>query len=232
MTPQQTDRELCQSFDRELVHSNGKQHTPRSFLCTDCSAIIVALLGVGVALAAGNIDATNKWAWGANVGWVNFDPDHGGVTVYDDHLEGDAWGENIGWIRLGTCSRRQPLHPRQHQPPPTTASTTTVRAISPATPGAANTGWINFARQRRRDDRARHGRLRPGYAWGENVGLDQLPGSSPVYKVRRESRTPRHSGAPPGIWAPARSSRAATLLPMGRCSSQVVVGAQRQCGTV
>ena len=31
-------------------------------------------------------------------------PDNGGVTVFDDHLEGYAWGENTGWIRLGTCT--------------------------------------------------------------------------------------------------------------------------------
>jgi hypothetical protein len=50
--------------------------------------------------AAGNINTTDKWAWGTNVGWVNFSPTDGGVTVYDDHLEGYAWAENIGWIHL------------------------------------------------------------------------------------------------------------------------------------
>jgi hypothetical protein len=62
--------------------------------------IILSLVAVGVALAAGNIDLTNKWAWGANTGWVNFAPDHGGVSVYSDHLEGDAWGESVGWIKV------------------------------------------------------------------------------------------------------------------------------------
>ncbi|MEI8240919.1 MAG: hypothetical protein WCI22_16010, partial [Actinomycetota bacterium] len=59
-------------------------------------------LAVSVALAAGNIDVTNKWAWGTNIGWINLAPDNGGVTVYSDHLEGYAWGENVGWLRLGT----------------------------------------------------------------------------------------------------------------------------------
>ena len=26
--------------------------------------------------------------------------EHGGVTVYGDHLEGYAWGENVGWIHF------------------------------------------------------------------------------------------------------------------------------------
>jgi len=57
--------------------------------------------GSGQAQAAGgNINAVDKWAWGTNVGWINFAPTHGGVTVYDDHLEGYAWGENIGWIHF------------------------------------------------------------------------------------------------------------------------------------
>jgi hypothetical protein len=68
----------------------------------------IVLCLVGVAYAAGNIDSTYKWAWGTNVGWINFAPTHGGVTVYDDHLEGYAWGENIGWIRMGTHTDGSP----------------------------------------------------------------------------------------------------------------------------
>ena len=65
-------------------------------------AVMVLRLVAVAQAAGGNIDAVDKWAWGTNVGWINFAPTHGGVTVYDDHLEGYAWGENIGWIRLGT----------------------------------------------------------------------------------------------------------------------------------
>jgi hypothetical protein len=61
----------------------------------------LALCLVGVARAAtDNIDLNNKWAWGTNVGWINFDPAYGGVRVYDDHLEGYAWGTNVGWINF------------------------------------------------------------------------------------------------------------------------------------
>ena len=97
--------------------------------------LILTLLAVGVALAAGNIDATNKWAWGANVGWVNFAPDNGGVTVYGDHLEGYAWAENVGWIKLGVCTGGSSCT-HLNTTNTTTASTTTAQATSPATPGA------------------------------------------------------------------------------------------------
>ena len=67
--------------------------------------LVLSLLVVGVAWAAGNISATDKWAWSTNAGWGNFNPDNGGVTVYPDHLEGYAWGENIGWIRFNGTAR-------------------------------------------------------------------------------------------------------------------------------
>jgi len=50
------------------------------------------------------ISSTNKYAWSEAVGWSNFKPTNGGVTVYDDHLEGKAWSDGIGWIKLGSYS--------------------------------------------------------------------------------------------------------------------------------
>jgi hypothetical protein len=41
------------------------------------------------------------YAWGENVGWINFDPTGGGVTIdADGTFDGWAWGENIGWIHF------------------------------------------------------------------------------------------------------------------------------------
>jgi hypothetical protein len=53
---------------------------------------------------AENIDPDNdssQWAWGENVGWLNFEPSEGpGVTVGDYVVTGYVWAENIGWINL------------------------------------------------------------------------------------------------------------------------------------
>src|SRR4030042_756352 len=53
---------------------------------------------------AENIDPDNdgsQYAWGENVGWINFEPSQGpGVTVSDTAISGYAWGENIGWINF------------------------------------------------------------------------------------------------------------------------------------
>ncbi|MCK5476188.1 MAG: fibronectin type III domain-containing protein [Candidatus Pacebacteria bacterium] len=39
------------------------------------------------------------YAWGENIGWINFAPTGGGVSVNSSgDLYGYAWGENIGWL--------------------------------------------------------------------------------------------------------------------------------------
>ena len=161
---------------------NDKQLTHRWF-SAPLLGLLLALLAVGVALAAvGNIDATNKWAWGTNVGWVNFAPDNGGVTVYSDHLEGYAWGENIGWIRLGA-------HSGGGSHTYTNADQTTYGVNNDGTGNLSgyawgtSVGWINFAPV--------NGGVTidpvtgdfDGYAWGENVGWIHFQNDSPAYKV-------------------------------------------------
>jgi hypothetical protein len=139
-------------------------------------------VGVGVVLAAGNIDATNKWTWGTNIGWVNFNPTHGGVTIYDDHLEGYVWAENIGWVRLGTYIGGG-THTYAN-------SSNTDYGVNNDGSGnlsgyawGTNVGWINF--------NPTHGQVTidpvsgefDGYAWGENVGWIHFKNASPAYNV-------------------------------------------------
>ena len=105
------------------------------------AGIVLGLFGVAQA-ATGNIDATDKWAWGTNVGWINFRPEHGGVTVYSDHLEGYAWGENIGWIGLGSHTGGGP-----HTYANTTKDNYGVNRDGDNLSGyawAENVGWIHF----------------------------------------------------------------------------------------
>ena len=147
---------------------NNKPYTQRLFLALLVVSLL-ALLAVGVALANGGIDSTNKYAWGTNTGWINFAPTNGGVAVYSDHLEGYAWGENIGWLRLGTCIAVSPC--------PYTNTTNLNYGVNNDGVGnlsgyawGTNVGWINFE--------PTNGGVWAdpvtgdfnGYAWGENVG--------------------------------------------------------------
>ena len=115
------------------------------------------------------IDPNNKYAWGTNIGWVNFNPTQGGVMVYADHLEGYAWAENIGWIRLGSHTGGGSY---------TYANTATNnygvnRDSSGNLSGYAwstTTGWINFNPTHSQATIDPATGAFDGYAWGKNTG--------------------------------------------------------------
>ncbi len=117
----------------------------------------------------GNIDPTYKWAWGTNIGWINFRPTDGGVTVYEDHLEGHAWGENVGWIRMGIHNGGGSYTYGNATKDDYGVNRDPSGNLSGYAWGT-NVGWIHF--------NPTHGGVRidpisgsfDGYAWGENVG--------------------------------------------------------------
>jgi hypothetical protein len=49
---------------------------------------------------AANITSVTAFAWGDTLGWVNFSPTNGNVTVTDTAVMGYAWSANYGWINL------------------------------------------------------------------------------------------------------------------------------------
>ena len=49
---------------------------------------------------ASNVTSTTTYAWGDILGWVNFSPTNGNVTVTDTTVTGYAWSANYGWINL------------------------------------------------------------------------------------------------------------------------------------
>jgi hypothetical protein len=142
----------------------------------------VSLLAVCLVLCSGNLFAENidpnedgsQYAYGENVGWLNFEPNlvdpNVGAQVASDKLTGYIWAENIGWISL-SCEN--------------TSSCGTVN-YGVSNDGAGNLsglawgeniGWISFSC----DNTTSCGTVNygvtidedgafDGYAWGENVG--------------------------------------------------------------
>jgi hypothetical protein len=147
------------------------------------------------------------------VGWINFAPTHGGVKVYDDHLEGYAWGENTGWIRLGSDGGGgSPYYAN------TTKDDYGVNRDSDGSLSGyawgTNVGWINFS--------PAHGAVTidlwtgrfDGYAWGENTGWIHFKNEDPAYNVVTSFRplpiggvilSPRRTGVQARGVAPARA---------------------------
>jgi hypothetical protein len=171
---------ICPTYERGGIDTVRKVITYIGYPAL-IAGIVLGLVGVALA-ATGNIDPDHKYAWGTNVGWINFAPTHGGVTVYADHLEGYAWEENVGWIRLGSHDGGG-----SHTYANTTKDDYGVNRDEHGNLSGyawgANVGWINF--------NPTHGGVTidpasgsfDGYAWGENVGWIHFEGAAPEYNV-------------------------------------------------
>ncbi len=130
---------------------------------------------------AGNIDPDaeeHKYAWGENIGWINFEPSSGpGVSVTDTEVTGYAWAENAGWIKMDPDFGG------------------VVNDGSGNLSGDAwgeNTGWISLSCQDSGTcDDVEYGVVVDpcngtfsGCAWGENIGWISFDASGPIsYKV-------------------------------------------------
>lgn len=127
--------------------------------------------------AAGNVDpsATGEhFAYGENIGWVNFQPSYGpGVTVTDTTVEGMAWGENIGWVNFN----------------PTTGGGVVNDGLGNLSgyAWAENVGWISFSCVNTNScATGTYGvTINPntgefsGHAWGENIGWISFRSTGP-----------------------------------------------------
>ncbi len=138
---------------------------------------LITVLSLAVPCHAdGSIHEEHKWAWATNASWINFNPTHGGVQLFDDHLEGYAWAGSIGWIRLGTHTGGG-----SHRYENTSATNYGVNRAGGALYGygwATNAGWVNF--------NPTHGGVSidpatgefSGYAWGEMIGWIKFSGTA------------------------------------------------------
>ena len=126
---------------------------------------------------AENIDPDNdgsQYAYGENVGWLNFEPNLAdpdvGASVSQTEVSGYIWAENIGWINLY---------------PATYGGVNNDGAgnLSGYAWGE-NVGWINFDPTYGGVTIDSDGDF-DGWAWGENIGWIHFQSASPVaYKVK------------------------------------------------
>jgi len=130
------------------------------------------------ARAQSTIDATNKYAWSANTGWINFRPSAvDGVITGDRFLSGYAWAANTGWIHMGDGT---PVNGHTYA----NASGTDYGVNHDGAGNlsgyaySANTGWVNFGWAGPNDpNRPRFDLITgnfSGYAWSANTGWVNL----------------------------------------------------------
>jgi hypothetical protein len=114
-------------------------------------------------LRAENIDPygdESQYAYGENVGWLNFQPSTGdGVHVSSTELSGYVWAENIGWVNLSPASYGGVVNDGAGN-------------LSGYAWGE-NVGWINFDPSNGGVSIDADGYF-DGWAWGENIGWIQF----------------------------------------------------------
>lgn len=149
---------------------------------------VTILLLITIKVNAENIDPYNddsQYAYGENVGWLNFEPNipadpcDYGVTVSDTGLTGFIWAENIGWINLDP-----------NDVDPNTGITNDGTGLLSGLAWGENVGWINFSPKVAGDPNhygvtIDHEGNFDGWAWGENIGWIHFQSAGPVaYEVK------------------------------------------------
>jgi len=94
----------------------------------------------------GTIDPTYRYAWGENVGFVDFGSTAGNVHITDSALSGSIYGENIGWIDLSTITNNN-------------------EGILSGYAWGENIGWVDFSKVAIGTDGVFSGSI-----YGENIG--------------------------------------------------------------
>lgn len=75
-----------------------------SFLLILVFSFLIISPRVFASTSDGTIDSNYKYAYGENVGFIDFGSTAGSVHITDTALSGSAYGENIGWINLSTVT--------------------------------------------------------------------------------------------------------------------------------
>jgi len=110
--------------------------------------MLIVLLGAGVTAArldaATSINAVNKRAYGANVGWIDFRGNtNNGAVIGEFVCSGFLYGANVGWIHLGSNA---PVNGIQYQNTSAIDYGVNHDGLGNLRGFAygANIGWVNF----------------------------------------------------------------------------------------
>jgi len=146
----------------------------RFTICRSAAGLALALLSVlssqlSTALAATTIDTANKYAYGANLGWMDWRGDTVNGAVIGEYVcSGYIYSANVGWINLGSGA---PANGIQYQNNSATDFGVNQDGLGNLRGYAygANIGWINFENTGAPKVDLSTGKL-SGYVWSANCG--------------------------------------------------------------
>lgn len=148
------------------------------------SSVIAGLVmaAMETAGAATSINATNKFAYGANIGWIDWRGDTNSGAVIGEYVcSGYIYSANVGWIHLGSNA---PANGIQYQNNSATDYGVNQDGLGNLRGFAygANIGWINFESSGAPRVDLKTGKL-SGYAYSANCGWISLSNAFAVVQT-------------------------------------------------
>src|SRR6476661_9498772 len=134
-------------------------------------AICVSAFAIGhvalPALAATTIDAANKYAYGANLGWMDWRGDTNNGAVIGEYVcSGYIYSANVGWINLGSGAPTNGIYYQNVSSNDFGVNQDGLGNLRGYAYGA-NIGWINFENTGAPTVNLKTGRL-GGYIYSAN----------------------------------------------------------------
>ncbi len=123
---------------------------------------------------ATTIDAANHYAWGANLGWLNWrgDTNNGSVSSVNTSARSYLYSANVGWINLGSGSPTNGIYYQNLSANDFGVNQDGLGNLRGYAWGA-NIGWLNFETNGAPKVDLSTGNM-TGYAWSANCGWISL----------------------------------------------------------
>src|ERR1039458_5029909 len=152
--------------------------TKLNFVCVTLALAFLSTLNpqLSTAFAATTIDAANKYAYGANVGWLDWTGGAGenatGTVIGEYVCSGYIYSANVGWINLGSGSPTNGIYYQNVSANDFGVNQDGLGNLRGYAYGA-NIGWINFENTGAPKVDLATGNL-TGNVWSANCGLISL----------------------------------------------------------
>ena len=145
-------------------------------------ALLVSAFFSHAAYAATTINAANHFAYGANIGWIDWRGDVANGAVIGEYVcSGFIYAANVGWINLGDGTPVNGIQYRNNAANDCGVNHDGVGNLRGFAWGA-NIGWVNFEAQGSPKINLKTGRF-SGSVWGSNVGWISLSDAAAVVQT-------------------------------------------------
>jgi hypothetical protein len=161
---------------------------PHPFLISLMLVSSFILLPSALVHAATTIDSVNKYAYGANLGWMDWTGDNAhGVVVGEYVCSGYIYSANVGWISLGSGSPANGIQYQNNSASDFGVNNDGLGNLS-GYAWVANIGWITFEQLYGKPKVNLLTGVLSGYVWRANCGWISL--SNAVAYVQTDSISP------------------------------------------